>query len=185
MNKKTYFSVGDLAVILISALVSAIINLQIPMKDVLNDLGIQGPAGGMALFGGLIFLLWISLAHLATGGKRFSGIATAILIVAFCLLASPWYGVVDPPWFGVYGVIAFLVTGSIIEASYKVKQSNTSLAIGGGLGNLTCLLITWIAIGSHTGVWLPQNMIPAYLVSAFLSGVVGSVIASIIVAELK
>ena len=182
---KIRFNVKEMTVIFISALASAMININIPMKEILNSLGIIGPAGGMIFFGGLIFVLWVSLAHLVTGGKSFSGISTAILIVAFCLLVSPWYGIGDPPWFGAYGVMAFLVMGSIIEASYKAKQSYISLAIGGGLGNLTCLLITWIAIGSHTGIWPPQNMVPAYLASAFISGVIGSTVASIIVAKFK
>lgn len=48
---------------------------------------------------------------------------------------------------------------------------------GGGLGNLACLGITWIAIGVHAGVWVPSKFAPILMLAAFISGCVGSLIA--------
>ena len=176
MSTSDSSTIKNLLTIFVCASASATINLSIPMKHILNSLGIFGPAGGMTLFGGFIFVLWVTLAHLTTGCKRLSGISTAILIPAFCMLVSPWYGVVDPPWFGIYGVIAFLIMGLIIEISCKPKLSFVRLGIGGGVANLLCLTVTWLAIGFHAHVWPSTHILPLYLAAAFMSGAVGALI---------
>ena len=178
-------TIKNLLTIFVCAGVSATINLSIPMRPILNSLGIFGPAGGMILFGGFIFVLWVTLAHLITGCKKLSGVSTAILIPAFCMLVSPWYGVVDPPWFGVYGVIAFLVMGLMIEFSCKPKLSFARLGIGGGIANLSCLTVTWLAIGFYTHVWPSTRFLPLYLAIAFMSGVVGAVIVLVLTEKTK
>lgn len=171
-----YFNIRDFAVILLLALISATINIILPMKTILNNIGIQGPAGGMIFFGGFIFILWISLAPSITG-RPSSAVATSVLIPAFCLLVSPWYGIVEPSWFGIYGIIAFLITGLIIEMFFKLKSNFFSFSLGGGLANLACVLITWTAIGFHTGIWPSQEKFHLYLIMAFISGCAGSSIA--------
>ncbi len=169
-------TIKNLLTIFVCAGAGTTINLTIPMKHILNSLGIFGPAGGMILFGGFIFVLWVTLAHLTTGCKKLSGVSTAILIPAFCMLVSPWYGVVDPPWFGIYGIIAFLIMGLMIEFSCKSKLSFARLGIGGGVANLLCLTVTWLAIGFHAHVWPSVRFLPLYLAIAFMSGAVGAVI---------
>ncbi len=185
MSTNDSSTIKNLLTIFVCAGVSVTINLTIPMKHILNSLGIFGPAGGIILFGGFIFVLWITLAYLTTGCKRLSGVSTAILIPAFCMLVSPWYGIVDPSWLGIYGIIAFLVMGLIIEISCKPKLSFASLGGGGGVANLSCLTVTWLAIGFHVHIWPSTNFLPLYLVIAFVSGTVGALIPLILTEKIK
>jgi len=48
---------------------------------------------------------------------------------------------------------------------------------GGGLGNLCCLIITWLAIGFHTGAWVPGEFAPLLALGALISGSIGVLIA--------
>jgi len=178
-------TIKNLLTIFVCAGASTTINLTIPMKHILNSLGIFGPAGGMILFGGFIFVLWVTLAHLTTGCKKLSGVSTAILTPAFCMLVSPWYGVVDPPWFGIYGIIAFLIMGLMIEFSCKSKLSFARLGIGGGVANLLCLTVTWLAIGFHAHIWPSVRFLPFYLAIAFMSGAVGAVIPLMLIEKTR
>ena len=173
-----YFNLKDIAVIFLLAITSAAINTIIPMRTVLNNMGIRGPAGGMVFFGGFIFILWISLAPLITK-KSFSAVATSVLIPAFCLLISPWYGIVNPPWFGIYGIITFLIVGVIINVFSRLKRGSLGFSFGGGLANFVCVITTWTVIGLHTNVWPLKENLPVYLIMAFVSGALGSLIAKV------
>jgi hypothetical protein len=62
--EKSYFTLREWAIIVSLALVGALINAYMPIRSITEHLGIPGPAAGMALFGGFIFVLWISLASL-------------------------------------------------------------------------------------------------------------------------
>jgi len=178
------FNLKDIAVIFLLAIISAAINIIIPMKTILNNIGIEGPAGGMVFFGGFIFILWISLAPLITK-KNFSAVATSVLIPAFCLPISPWYGIVDPPWFGIYGILTFLIVGLIIEVFFRLKGDFLGFSIGGGLANFVCVIATWTAIGLHTNVWPIEENLPIYLIVAFVSGALGSLIAEVFVSFIR
>ena len=170
MNRKSYFSLFEWAIIIILALASALINTYLPIKSITEYFGIPGPAAGMALFGGVIFVLWISLAYRITR-KKYSAIITSVFIAFICLLIHPWYGITEPAWFSIYALAALLGVGVIIE----LTESRPSwLAIlGGGLGNLSCLAITWLAIGFHTGIWIPTGAAPFLILGAIVSGSVG------------
>ena len=173
MKSKSYFTLREWTIIISLALVSALMNTYIPIKSITEHLGIPGPAAGMALLGGVIFVLWISLAHQITG-KRYSGIITSILIAAICLFIRPWYGVVDPSWFSLYGIIGLGCMGAIIEL---MSRSYWRGIIGGGLGNLCCLVITWLAIGFHSATWVPKEFAPFLILGAIISGGIGVLIA--------
>ncbi len=173
-EKKSYFDVYELGMIALFALGSALLNTYLPIKTFTEYLGIPGPAAGMALLGGFIFVFWVALAH-AIIKKKYAGVVTSLLIASFCLLIAPWYGVVSPIWFGVYGVIALLSLGIFVELT--ASKSGFKGAIGGGLGNLACLGITWIAIGVHAGVWVPSKFAPILMLAAFVSGTIGALIA--------
>ena len=177
---KDHFNLKDVAVIFLLAIISTTINIIIPMRTVLNNMGIRGPAGGMVFFGGFIFILWISLAPLITK-KSFSAVATSVLIPAFCLLISPWYGVVNPPWFGIYGIITFLIVGVIIEVFSRLKCGSLGFSFGGGLANFVCVITTWTVIGLHTGVWPLKEDLLIYLIMAFVSGALGSLVAKVFI----
>jgi hypothetical protein len=170
MAKKSYFTLREWAIIVLLAVASALMNSYLPIKSITEELAIPGPAAGMALLGGIIFVFWVSLAY-QLSGRRSSGITTSVLAASFCLFINPWYGVVEPAWFGVYGIVALVCLGVIIE--FTAFRSLWLMTLGGGLGNLACLAVTWLAIGFHTGSWIPAPFAPLLIFSALVSGSVG------------
>ncbi len=175
-ERKSYFDVYELGMIFMCAFASAMLNTYLPIKAIAEYLGIPGPAAGMALLGGFIFVFWVALVHVVIK-KRYAGVATSLLIASFCLLIAPWYGVISPPWFGVYGVIALLSMGILVELTASASKFKFGVVTGGGMGNLACLGITWMAIGVHAGVWAPPKAAPILMLAAFISGGAGSLIA--------
>ena len=174
MNRKSYFTLREWAIIILLAVASGLINSYLPIKSITEYFGIPGPTAGMALFGGVIFVLWVSLAHQVTK-KKYSGIITSVFIASICLLIHPWYGVIEPAWFSVYAIVALLGIGVIIELTES--RSSWLAILGGGLGNLSCLVITWLAIGFHTGIWIPLESAPFLIFGAIVSGSVGILLA--------
>lgn len=175
MVRKSYFTLREWAIIISLAVASALTNSYLPIKTITEHLGIPGPAAGMALFGGVIFVFWVSLVHRVTG-RKYSGIITAVFIASLCLFIRPWYGVVEPAWFSIYGIAALLGMGVVIELTGS--RSAWLAILGGGLGNLACLVITWLAIGFHTGTWIPAQSVPLLVLGAILSGAIGAWLAS-------
>jgi hypothetical protein len=64
--------------------------------------------------------------------------------------------------------------GVIIEL---MSRSYWRGVVGGGLGNLCCLVITWLAIGFHTHIWVPAEAAPFLVLGAIVSGSIGALIA--------
>lgn len=174
MGSKSYFTVSEWITIVSLAVAGALINAYLPIKSMTQSLGIPGPAAGMALLGGVIFVLWVSLALQVTK-KKYSGIITSLLIASFCLLIRPWYGIISPAWFSIYGIVGLLSMGAIVELTWL--RSPWLKILGGGLGNLSCLAITWLAIGFHTAIWIPREFMPFLILGAIVSGCVGVLIA--------
>lgn len=173
-KRESYFALREWAIIISSALAGALMNVYLPMKSMTEGLGISGPAAGMALFGGVIFVLWISLARRITR-KKYSGIITAVFIASICLLIRPWYGITSPAWFGIYAIVALLCMGVIVELMGS-RPSWFGIA-GGGLGNSSCLIVTWLAIGIHTSTWVPLESGIFLFFGAVVSGGVGVLLA--------
>ena len=173
-EKKPYFDAYELLTMVVCAFASALLNTYLPIKSFTAYLGIPGPAAGMALLGGFIFVFWVALAH-AIIKKKYAAIVTSLLIASFCLLIAPWYGILSPQWFSIYGVIALLSMGMFVELTGVASKLKG--VIGGGLGNLACLGITWIAIGVYAGVWVPSKYAPILMLAAFVSGSIGALIA--------
>ena len=182
MNLKSYFEVYELSLMLLFALGSAMLNTYLPIKAFTQWLGVPGPAAGMAFLGGFIFVFWVALAYVIIK-KRYAGIVTSLLIASFCIIITPWYGIVSPIWFGIYAIVALLSMGIIVELMASASKSKSKSRVGsvtvtgGGLGNVACLVITWIAIGVHAGVWIPSKWAPILILGAFVSGCVGSLMA--------
>ena len=182
MNLKSYFEVYELSLILLFALASAMLNTYLPIKAFTQWLGVPGPAAGMAFLGGFIFVFWVALAYVIIK-KRYAGIVTSLLIASFCIIITPWYGIVSPIWFGIYAIVALLSMGIIVELMASASKSKSKSRVGGvtvtggGLGNVACLGITWIAIGVHAGVWVPSKWAPILILGAFVSGCAGSLMA--------
>ena len=182
MNLKSYFEVYELSLVLLFALASAMLNTYLPIKAFTQWLGVPGPAAGMAFLGGFIFVFWVALAYVIIK-KRYAGIVTSLLIASFCIIITPWYGIVSPIWFGIYAIVALLSMGIIVELMASASKSKSKSRVGsvtvtgGGLGNVACLGITWIAIGVHAGVWVPSKWAPILILGAFVSGCAGSLMA--------
>lgn len=171
--EKSYFTLREWAVIVLLAVISALINSYLPVKSITEYFGIPGPAAGMALLGGVIFVLWVSLAYRVTG-KKYSGVVASLIIAAVCLFIQPWYGVSEPSWFSVYGIVALGCMGVVVEV---MSRSYWRSVAGGGLANLSCLAITWLALGFHTGTWAPGKIAPLLGLGAVVSGSIGALIA--------
>lgn len=174
MKRRSYFSLPEWVIIILLALASALLNTYLPVKSITEYFGIPGPAAGMALLGGVIFVLWISLACRITK-KKYSAIITSVFIASICLLMGPWYGVVIPAWFSIYSLIGLLCMGVIVELTGY--RSSWLAVVGGGLGNLACLGITWLAIGFHTSMWILIEVVPFLALGAVISGSVGVLLA--------
>jgi hypothetical protein len=174
MKRKSYFTLPEGVIIILLALASASINVYLPIKSIVKYFGIPGPAAGMALFGGIIFVLWMSLACRIIK-KKYTGIISSVFIASFCLLIHPWYGIVSPAWFGIYAFAGLLCMGVIVEL--MDFKSRRLAIIGGGLGNLSCLIITWLAIGIHTSVWIPLEFALFLIFGAIISGSLGVLLA--------
>ena len=173
-ERRSYFTLREWLAIITLALISTVLNAYLPIKGIMESLGISGPAAGMALLGGIIFVLPVCLAF-RTVKKRYSGIITAVLIAAFCMLMRPWYGITSPIWFGIYAIAGFLCLGLVIEL--MEARSYWWGIIGGGLGNLSCLAVAWLAIGIHTSTWVPGEFAPPLTLSAVASGCIGTALA--------
>ncbi|MBW2065073.1 MAG: hypothetical protein JRJ03_09080 [Deltaproteobacteria bacterium] len=170
----SYFTFGEWVFILLFALCGALMNVFFPTKEFLAGLEMTEPVKGMSLFGGFFFVMWVYLGRRVTQ-KRYGGLATAILLVSFCLFLSPWYGVISPWWFSFYGLVALFVCGTWIELSYESWDW-----LGGGLANLFCLGITWLAFGFHQQMWPDARGVPLALTAVFISGVAGIFSAKLI-----
>ena len=112
-------------------------------------------------------MAWVYLGRKVVD-KKYAGLITAVFLISFCLLLSPWYGVTTPPWFSIYGFLALFTVGIWIELLFGKWDW-----LGGGLANLFCLGITWLAFGSHLQIWAEAGLAPLSLMVAFISGVAG------------
>ncbi len=171
MVRGSYFGPVEWLVIIFMGLLGALLNVYLPIKAMAQALNIPGPAAGMALLGGFIFVLWVCLGRRLTG-KKWAGVITAVLIACICLFLRPWYGITSPSWFSIYGIVSLFILGLCVELFRGRRE-----AIGGGLGNFLCLGTTWLAIGFHTHTWPRAEFIPLLLVASFISGMVGAIIA--------
>jgi len=161
-----------LALTFLLAFISFYIVTSYPAKALSAILGIAGvPFLGIALLGGFILIFWVSTAYTIAGENY--GIITALLAAAFCLFTSPWFGISEPAWYGVYGLTSYFLAGLITEK------------LNGGFGNLACLLVNWFALGFHHGIWPPQTLAIIFLATSFTSGLAGDKLARIVWKKLK
>ena len=143
-----------------------------PARALSAILGIVGvPFLGIALLGGFILIFWVSTAYTIAGESY--GIITALLAAAFCLFTNPWFGISEPAWYGVYGLTSYFFAGLLTEK------------LNGGFGNLACLLVNWLALGFHHGIWPPLTLAIIFLATSFASGLAGDKLARIVWEKLK
>ncbi len=140
------FLMAFVSVILSSAFPSG--KLSFLFKDV--------PCLGLGLLSGLLYIFWLALAREVYG--RGWGTVVSVLVVSVLLLNGPWYGVVNPYYFGVFGFLSFLVMGILTD--FK----------NGGLGAVLCLLINWSAFYAFKGIYPSFVHGVIVLILTFLSG---------------
>jgi len=161
-----------LALTFLLAFISFYIVTSYPAKALSAILGIAGvPFLGIALLGGFILIFWVSTAYTIAGENY--GIITALLAAAFCLFTSPWFGISEPAWYGVYGLTSYFLAGLLTEK------------LNGGFGNLACLLVNWFALGFHHGIWPSPTLAVTFLATSFASGLAGDKLARIVWGKLK
>ncbi len=138
--------------------ISVGLSIALPSGSLARYLHISSiPCLGLGILSGPLYVLWISLAYRMCG--RWYGVTTAVLISSFLLLSGPWYGITNPSWFGVYGLISFIVLGLVTER------------INGGVASVGCLAINWLALWAHKAILPnPIHIALLVLVATFLSG---------------
>ena len=153
--------VAKALIVFLLAVLSASISFLAPSGTLAKLLRVENiPCLGLGVLSGALYVPWVVLAHRVCG--RGHGVMVAVLTAAFLLLAGPWYGVTDPEWFGVYGLLSFFALGVLTELA------------NGGFGGAACLVINWMALGIHKGVWPnPPVLATLALIATFLSGLAG------------
>jgi len=157
-----YIGVSSLAIACI------ILSYFFPTHSVSRVLGIEDvPCLGLGLLSGVLYVFWIALAR-EMYGKGWGTVVSA-LTVSILLLNGPWYGVVNPPYFGVFGFVSFIAMGLLTDF------------VNGGLGSVVCLLINWLAFWVFRGIHAPLLMAFIVIVGAFISGFVFDYLAKKVV----
>ncbi len=142
------------------AYISFLITIYVNVKPILDSLiPFNVPFKILPVLGGFWYVLWISLAYRIAG--RLYGIITALLIVSFCLISGPWFGIIKVSWFSVVGFISFLVLGILTEL------------FNGGVANVVCTAINWLGYYASLHRYMSPIGIVVLLIVAFLSGLAG------------
>ncbi len=146
----------ELVGIISLAFLGYMLSYLIPSGSVRKVLGIEAPCLGLALFGGVIYVFWISLAKEVFGKWR--GVIVSALTVSFLLISEPWYGVTTPYYFGIFGFLSFLAMGFLTEV------------LNGGFGIVSCVLINWFAFVFFKGVSLSPSTAVVLIAISFVVG---------------
>ena len=153
-------SLAKLLTVLVLSYASYLVIANLNVKQLLESaLPLELPFKSIAVFGGIMYILWIRLARDLCGSGY--GVAAALLISSLCLATSPWFGVTSPWWFSVYGVLSFLVAAILIEKNL------------GFASNACFCLVNWIAAWVHDVSPVSALGLGIGLCIAFASGLLG------------
>ena len=162
---------GKIIVFLLCSYASFSLLVYLDVKWLVDKIPLTVPFKSLAVFGGFFVVLWVAIARDICG--RGFGTLTAILSASLCLLVSPWFGIVRPEWFSIFGIISFLALG--LATDY----------VNGGVGNLSCMLVNWIgAYAFHVAKVTVEGVVLMGVV-AFLSGLLGDGLAKRILLLLR
>lgn len=132
------------------------------VKSLVDQIPVTVPFKSLAVFGGFFVIFWVVLSYRLCG--KWYGVFTALLTVSMCLLVSPWFGIIRPEWFSVFGLISFTVLGFATEIS------------NGGIGNLLCMLINWGAAYMFHVASITLIGVLIMSAVAFVSGYIGDML---------
>ncbi len=150
---------AKVVIAVVLAYVSFLLTMYINVKPILDSLiPFRVPYKILPVLGGFWYVLWVSLAYRIAG--RWYGVVTALLIVSFCLIASTWFGTVNP-YFNVVGFISFLLLGILTER------------VNGGVANLVCAGVNWLGYYLLFHARIDPIGALILLVVAFFSGLAG------------
>ncbi len=153
------------------AIAGILMSCFVPSHSLSKFLGLEVPCLGLGLLSGVLYVFWIALARDIYG--RGWGTVVSALTVSILLLNGPWYGVVDPPYFGVFGFVSFIFMGILTDF------------INGGLGSVVCLLINWFAFWQFRGVNFNTPIALIVLLATFVSGFVFDFLAKKLAMRLR
>ncbi len=145
---------------------SYFLNLAIPARS-LAFTGV--PFAAWSILSGFTNVFWVSLAHKLLG--KGYGVLTAVIASSLILLQGSWFGISYPPWYGAYGVLSYVVMGVLTEF------------VNGGLGNLACAVINWVALGITFGVW-PSYSVVIIASATYVTGWLGSKLGGLVISKL-
>jgi hypothetical protein len=181
MEREPYFTWRQMIIIMLLALAGGCLYTWPPFKDFAGGTGVTQPASSQALLGGISFVFWISLSRQIID-KKYAELVTAIFIASIAWIINPWYGVLEygiqtPLIFNLWRYASIIIMGIIIQLAGP-KLSWRSV-LGGGLGNLVSVGLTWLALGLDIDRWVfPfSEVAPFLIIGAIVSGSVGVLLA--------
>jgi len=147
--------------------------------------GLSQGTSKIVLFGGLIFVLWICLGYHIIG-KKYSALVTSIFVGSVSWIVNPGHSIVEFDFIipgHVVNIMRFagiFIMGLIIELT--IRRKFWFAIIGGGLANLVCVEILWLALGRNT-VLLDKLLLtivkgaPFIIPYAVISGAAGALLS--------
>lgn len=136
--------------------------------------GLRQPASGMALFGGILFVFWAFLGHQIIR-KKYSALVTCIFLGSIGWIMNPGFPLAE------YGITCHMINmtrfcgivmmGLLIELT--IHRTFWLRILGGALGNLACVVITWLALGFDVLMLAVPKVTPFIIPCAVISGAAG------------
>ncbi len=148
----------SLGIAFLMAVISYLLNLAMP-SHVLDVLKV--PFAAWALYSGFINITWVSLARNSLG--RGYGVIVSLITAGLLLMRGEWFGI-PYTWFCAAGISSFIAMGALTEL------------VNGGVGNLACLAINWVALGLGFNAW-PSPYVALIAPATYLTGYLGDRLA--------
>ena len=117
---------------------------------------ISVPFAGLVVLESALYIFFISLSYRLAG--PIYGIVTALLTASFFLLMGPWCGILRPYYFSVFGFVAFIVMGILVERA------------NGGFANLAFGLVNWTAAAAFGVSKVTPLGVVVFSICAFATG---------------
>ena len=147
--------------------------------------GLSQPASRMILFGGIIFVFWTCLGYRIVG-KKYSALVTSIFVGSLSWIVNPGHSsagldfIIPGHIINIARFAGIFFMGLIVELT--IRRNFWLSIIGGGLANLACVEISWLAFGTesqflHRLILEMVKGAPFVIPYAVVSGAVGVLIS--------